>query len=108
LGLPALRIDYVLIERKARPDKVAIYFRHQLPSAVRHVSDRGIWLDDFSMDRRKGSMRSVDVFIGKPSKDVGVVLDQEQQLTIELLAVQWPQQADDSSKETEIRNVDSR
>jgi len=88
LHLPPLRVYYVRIERKARPDKVAAYFRNQLHSAVRHVSDHGVWFDDFNLDKRKGNMRSVDVFIGKPNKDVGIVLDQEQQVTVELLAVE--------------------
>ena len=94
LHLPPLRVYYVRIERKARPDKVAAYFRHQLPSAVRHVSDHGVWFDDFNLDKRRGNMRSVDVFIGKPNKDVGIVLDQEQQVTLELLVVECVPRAD--------------
>ena len=94
LRLPSLRVHYVRIERRARPDKVLAYFRHQLPSAARRVNDRGVWLDDFSMDRKRRSLRSVDVFISKPNKDVGMLLDQEQQVIVELLAVESLSQAD--------------
>jgi hypothetical protein len=94
LRLPPLRVCYVRIERKARPDKVASYFRRQLPSAAQHTSDHGVWLDDFSLDRRKGSARSVDVFISKPNRDVGILLDQEQQVIVEILSVETLSQAD--------------
>ena len=53
LRLPPLWVHYVRIERKARPDKVLAYFRRQLPSAAQHVNDHVVWLDDFSMDRRR-------------------------------------------------------
>ena len=59
-----------------------------------HVSDHGVWFDDFNLDKRRGNMRSVDVFIGKPNKDVGIVLDQEQQVTLELLVVECVPRAD--------------
>ena len=54
-----LRVYYVRIERKARPDKILAYFRRQLPSAARHVTEHGVWVDDFSTEKRKGHLRSV-------------------------------------------------
>jgi hypothetical protein len=94
LRLPPLSIHYARIERKARPDKVLAYFRHQLPSAARHLSDHGVWVDDFSMDKRRGHLRSVDVFISKPNKDADMPLDQEQQVIVELLTVEALPQGD--------------
>jgi hypothetical protein len=94
LRLPPLRVYYVRIERKARPDKVLAYFRRQLPSAAQHLNDHGVWLDDFNLDRRSGDLRSVDVFISKPNKDVGILLNQEQQIIVELLIVAALSQAD--------------
>ena len=83
-----LRVCYVRIERKARPDKLLAYYRRQLPSGSQHADEHGVWLDEFSFDRKKGTTRSVDVFIATLSKDVDLALDQEQQMIVEILAVE--------------------
>ena len=88
LRMQPLRVYYVRIERKARPDKILAYFRRQLPSAARHVTEHGVWVNDFSTEKRKGHLRSVNVFISKPNKDADMPLDQEQQVIVDLLAVE--------------------
>jgi hypothetical protein len=95
LHLPPLRVHYIRIERRARPDKLVAYFRRQLPSAGEHSDEHGIWLDDFSFDRKTRNARSVDVFITKPNKDIGILLGQEQQVVVELLTVECLSQDDD-------------
>jgi len=94
LPLASLRVHYARMEQKARPDKLLAYYRRQLPSATQHSDEHGVWLDDFSIDRKKGNARSVDVFISKPNRDVGILLGQEQQVIVELLTVECLPQPD--------------
>jgi hypothetical protein len=94
LSLVPLRVHYVRMERKARPDKVAGYFRRQMPAAAQHINDHSVWLDEFAIDKKTGRARSVDVFVSKPNKDVGIVLDQEQQVIVEILTIECLPQTD--------------
>ena len=73
---------------RQRPDRLLAYFRRQLPSATEHINDHGVWLDEFTLNKKVGNARSVDVFITKPNKEVGVLLNQEQQVIVELLTVE--------------------
>lgn len=103
LSLPAMRVCYVRIERRARPDRIAAYFRRQLPAVTVRINDRGAWLDEFSVAKKSGLMRSVDVLISKPNKDLGMLIDQEQQVILELLTVECM-----PKPTAEVKNVDDR
>jgi hypothetical protein len=88
LPIPPLRVHYLRIEQKARPSKLLAFYRRQLPSGDEHANPHGVWFDDLNVNKEQGTVRSIDILIAKPSKSTPLVLTQEQEVIVELLAVE--------------------
>lgn len=85
---PWLRVRYVRIEQKAQPGRVLAYYRRQLPNAAERPIPNGLWLDTLETLKEEQKSRSIDVFLTKASASVPGLLDQEQELTVEILTVE--------------------
>jgi hypothetical protein len=85
-----LQIDYVRIEDRARPSRMVSYYRRQLRHGVEHALPEGTWLDDFSEAAETGQARSIDVLVTPASAKAAGGADDEQELTVQILAVQVP------------------
>ena len=85
---PFLRVRYVRIQQKARPDLLLSYYRRQLPDCEEHVSPDAAWLDGLAADKNRAVTRSVDVLLAKSSAAAPGLSDQEQELTVSILTVQ--------------------
>jgi hypothetical protein len=83
-----LRVRYLRVEQKARPDGLLAYYRSQLSNCNEHSSQSGFWLDSFTTDKQRGAVRSVDVMITKRGKDIPIIVSEKQQLTIEILLIE--------------------
>lgn len=85
---PVLRVRYVRIEQKAQPAKVLAYYRRQLPKGDEHAIAGGLWIESLDAAGEEGNARSIDVFLTKASASVPGLVDQEQELTVEILTVE--------------------
>ena len=85
---PFLRVRYVRIEQKARPDRLLAYYRRQLPDCEEHVGPDAAWLDSLAADKDQAGARSVDVLLAKSSAAAPGLSDQEQELTVSILTVE--------------------
>jgi hypothetical protein len=83
-----LRIRYLRFEQKTRPVRLLAYYRGQLSNCVEGGNRFGLWLDALMTDRERGAVRSVDVLITRRAKDIPIVPNEEQQLTVEILLVE--------------------
>ena len=83
-----LRVRYLRIEQKARPVRLLAYYRSQLSNCSEHNNQYGFWLDAFATDKQRGAVRSVDVLITNRNKDIPIVANEEQQLTVDILFVE--------------------
>lgn len=102
--VPPLRVRYIRIEQKARPVRLLAYYRSQLSNCSEHNNQHGYWLDALTIDKQRGVAYSVDVVISKRNKDVPLVANEEQQLTVEILFIEVTNAAraprDDLSRRT--------
>jgi hypothetical protein len=87
-AVPMLRVRYVRIEQKAVPLKVLAYYRQQVANSKEHAHAGGGWIDSVFVDKETARTRSVDVLVAKASKAVLGLPSQEQELTVDILAIE--------------------
>lgn len=82
-----LRLRYLRLEEKGRPSRSLSNYRRQIRNLAERRYEGGYWLAGW-LDAEAGKVCYIDLFV-LPAK-AGVVLapEEEQQLTIELLAIQ--------------------
>lgn len=86
--VPLLRVRYVRIEQKAQPTKVLAYYRRQLTAANEHAIPNGLWIESLEPAKEQDHARSVDIFLAKANASVPGLLDQQQEVTVEILTVE--------------------
>lgn len=85
---PSLHVRYVRLEMKARPTRLLAYYRRQLSDCVEHEIYGGRWLDSLIAEKDQAGVRSIDVVLAKASPNVLGLPDQEQELTVDILAIE--------------------
>jgi hypothetical protein len=85
---PVLRVRYVRIEQKVAPASVFAFYRRQVPNAKEHALADGGWIDSIIIDKEQNRARSVDVLVARANKSVLTPPDQEQELNLDILAIE--------------------
>lgn len=85
---PLLRVRYVRIEQKAQPAKVLAYYRRQMTKGDEHAIPGGLWIETLDAIKEGDTVRSIDVFLTKASVNVPGLIDEEQEITVEILTVE--------------------
>ena len=87
LSLDRMEVKYLRMEHRAWPKNLTDHYRSQLRSCqVRFIQD-GLWVDGLGPADAAGNRLSVDVFITRPTTKGMKFVDEEQELTIEILAI---------------------
>jgi hypothetical protein len=83
---PVLRVHYVRSQEKTTPVNVLAYYRRQVFTGKEHILADGRWIDSVVIDKER--TRSVDVLVTKTSNSVLGPLNQEQELTVDILTIE--------------------
>ncbi len=82
-----LRLRYVRIEQKAKPDRLLSYYRRLVKSAVERPTAGGLWFDGFFDLKKEGRSQSIDVIVSRANAGA-FVMNEDQELTVEILVVE--------------------
>lgn len=89
-SLDPMIVSYVRIEQKARLRSMQAYYERTVkPHQVHRLSD-GIWLDGLVTGDKQGRARSIDVRVTTVNAKTDRPVDEPQELTVEILAVEIP------------------
>jgi hypothetical protein len=87
VGLGLLSIYYVRIEEQERYARMIALYRRALKSCRQHERGNGVWLDRFAIVAEDDCRRSVDVLITRLDPDPDRPASEEEELVIEILAI---------------------
>jgi hypothetical protein len=83
-----LAIDYRRFEKRMKANKPLLFYRRQLDSCIEHSLANGLWLDGFKEKKAGNRACSVDVLITWPKTSDPENLNEEQELTVEILVIE--------------------
>ena len=75
------------VEERTKPSRAAIYYHRQMMNCVVHSLPNGMWLDGLTENSGEGGVQTIDVVITRRSAAAGPPVDQEQELTIQILSM---------------------
>ena len=87
-GFDPLRVDYVRIEERTRPNRLLAYYDRALPGHIQRAIEGGICFEGLLDKGKPGFLCSADVRITRAAPEMHGLPEQDQDLVVEILIVE--------------------